>query len=1102
MDHRIYAGPFVALEPCLSEEIRRLQAGDPLSPVNVLVGSNVLAAYLKRRVVADGPGIANLRFYTFIDLALRLAAPVSGEDPRARMPRLGPARILQSILAGRIPRVFEPVREFGGFRDALLSTFRDLRDAEVTAEALDRLVRACAREFPDRRDHLSGFARLYREFRGQAALFRDDDDDFRDALRGVPKAAETLVSPALLVYGIYDVTGQQRSLLERLKDSLDLVYFIPFVDEDVSSFALPFLELTAQTTGAPVRRLEAPGRGDDLGRLWKHGCGLAKQSPGIQTPPGPFRGDGSVLLVSAPGESRAAIEINREIVRAVSEGIIEGFHEAAVILRHPEDDLPALTESFRLRRIPCYVHGGVPFAGQPLARAVSAVIALASGPFPREAILATMELIAACLPPEQARDWDVPEWRLLTNDVRFLAGVQSWDEGTGSLIRELSERLSEAGPARAAVEDGDAGPEAPGTLRERLESARRLRGAWMLLRSAAASWPGALRWAEWAAFLEGRLLPLLGASVEWASFAHVLDELSALDEIACRSGSSRAVQNAELADALSESMATLAAPSGRFMRGGVNILTVSAARGLRFPLVIVPGLEEAGFPARLRQDPLLQDEERARVGPGFSLPLRSRRVEEERLLFDMAARSATRRLVLISSRLDESSDREKIPSEFFLRVAAVAAGRPVLLRDLAEGAIPGFRSVSLEDPAPRPGQAAIDEGEIRMRLIRGLSGSERGVLEALAAIEPELLRGPAAFDRARWQRRLTAYDGLISDGGLLAWLSRNVGASSAPFSAGRIEDYARCPYLFYLKRVQELEPWEELEPAECLDALTRGSVIHRILEQFVKRHSRTRLASAPREELGERLREIALEHLESARPAGIPDLLWEIERDRILLVLDRWLEFELDRADDGLVPVFTELPFGDMPGAEGNPGLAVSAGRHSFTLRGLIDRVDISDDGSRARIVDYKAGSLPATMAGDKGTALMAGERLQLAVYDGALRRLPNLKRVQMMVEGEFLHLQPSDGTIAVRRFAPEEMERALATLPGILEVVGDGIEGGRLFARTRGALYGDRQCLYCKYARICGKDRERREERKSADPAVVQFSRMAEIDGLGGDEG
>ena len=1099
MGHRIFAGPFEALEYRLEEEVRRLQRSDPLTAVGVVVGSNVLAAYLKRRLAAGGRGFANIRFYTFIDLALRLAGPAVCDDARPRMPRLGPAQIVDGILSDGVPEVFRQVSAFAGFRDALLDTFRDLRDAGVTPAMLDSLGQPWALEAPDRTDHLAAFAGLYREFRSRAARFRDVDDDFRDAASGAPKASEVLGSRTLLVYGIYDVTGQQRDLLTRLKDALELAYFVPVVDDDVCGFALPFIEATAQATGAAVDRLTSSPPASDLGRLWGRQCGLRKQPPAHDPPGEAFVGDGTVSLVSAPGESRVAIEIIREIVKAVSDGIVSGFHQAAVILRHTEEDLPPLVEGLRLRGIPYYVQGGVPFVETRLAKAISSIASLSAGPFPREGILTAMELIAASLPAESGCEWDVAEWRLLTNDLRFLAGADSWDEGVGALVTELSGLLARASRAGVTADDGDARVPLPATVRCRLESAQRLQSAWKMLR-AAADWPEALEWAEWAGFLERKLRPLLGASSEWALFADVLDQLSTLQEVSLRSGARRLVPRAKLIETLSASMADLAVPSGRFMRSGVNILSLSAARGLRFPLVIVPGLEEGRFPARLRQDPLLYDEERVRLGSGSVLPLRSQRLEEERLLFDMAARSAQGRLVLVTSRLDEGSDRERIPSDFFLRVAEVAAGRRIMLRELAQGSIPGFRSVSLEDPAPGADQPAVDRSEIRLRLIRSRSGMERGVLSELAAIESELLERAAAFDHARWQRRLTSYDGMIADPALLSWLRMNVGPISGPFSASRVEEYARCPYLFYLRRVQGLDAWEELEAAGCLDPMTRGSIVHRILEQFMRRFEGEGFGVVSGTTLKERLRAQAVESLDSVRPAGVPDLLWDVERDQILGMLDKWLEFELMRGDQGHVPHAAELPFGRFEDGERYPGPVIEAGRHRFVLRGVIDRVDLSMDGSRARVIDYKTGSLPGSMEKGKGTALMSGERVQLAVYRSALQAMRDLGRLHQ-VEGEFLHIQFSDGTVVPRSFEREEMERAAAKLPVILEVIGDGIEQGSFFARTSGALYGDRQCRHCDYARICGKDRQHREQRKSADPAVLRFSRMSEIDGLGGDE-
>jgi len=48
-----------------------------------------------------------------------------------------------------------------------------------------------------------------RGFREKVRRFREVDDDFHDALGNAPRAAAMLGSDRLLVYGIYDVTGQQ-----------------------------------------------------------------------------------------------------------------------------------------------------------------------------------------------------------------------------------------------------------------------------------------------------------------------------------------------------------------------------------------------------------------------------------------------------------------------------------------------------------------------------------------------------------------------------------------------------------------------------------------------------------------------------------------------------------------------------------------------------------------------------------------------------------------------------------------------------------------------------------------------------------------------------
>jgi hypothetical protein len=179
--------------------------------------------------------------------------------------------------------------------------------------------------------------------------------------------------------------------------------------------------------------------------------------------------------------------------------------------------------------------------------------------------------------------------------------------------------------------------------------------------------------------------------------------------------------------------------------------------------------------------------------------------------------------------------------------------------------------------------------------------------------------------------------------------------------------------------------------------------------------------------------------------------------------------------------------------------LRIRAGKFAFEFRGRIDRIDISANRKRARVIDYKTGSLPPSMRGGKRTPLMSGERIQLAIYRKALAVLGDLDDLES-VEGEYLHLQPREGRTESCFFSNEELSEAANNLPAILEIYGQGIEKGIFFARTRGSVRPAGHCGSCDYLTICGKDREQREERKAGDPAVLRFLSIRDIEGVGSD--
>jgi RecB family exonuclease len=1098
MVHRIYTGTFAALEARLFDETARLQRESPLVPVCILVGSNVLSAYLNYRLAEQRGAAANIRFYNFLDLATRLGRARAAVSKKPRLPFLGAALILDAILEQHAPAPFAAVSSYPGFRNSVLDTFRDLRDAGVTPQDFFLKLRQWPSLPGDRKKQLEALAELFQRFYERLSLFCDVDDDFSWAIAESVRASEVLRTQSLLIYGIYDVTGRQSDLLASLRDVLDLVYFIPYVNQAASAFARPFVESRSKELGVspePVF-LESASRG--LGvmadRIWMSGASVGRSSDDLpgHTPsaeirtPGPAV-DGSFAFVSVPGESRAAIEVAREIFRAVREGEITGFHESAILLRHLTEDAPILTEAFQLRGIPYFIHGGRAFGERALGRAVLAIASLASESFSRQSILQTVELVSACLPEDTADNWNTAAWQTMTNHPGFLAGIQSWDDGTEELVLDARralrvEALATDQPDERASELGLLISQA----RTRLHGAQALRSGWTALRQAAVQWPDLLSWQDWADFLERRLQPLLGLSEDWSVFSNALDNLASLGEVAETARVEQKVGRARLLSALKESLNSLSLPQGSFQRSGVNILSLAASRGLRFPLVIIPGLEEGRFPSKLRQDPLIFDEERLRLTP--RLPLKWERSEEEKLLFDMAVRSAEKRLVLMTSRLEENTDRERLPSIFFLRAVAAARGRPVSYQDLTQQNIPGFRSVRLDRPAPGGDDIAVDEGEVRLRLLLE-QPRPQGVLYRLLRADPSRMAGPIAYNRARWEKRLTRFDGRIRHPELLRWIAGRVGTSAGPVSASRLEEYAKCPYLFFLRRVIQLEPWGEIKTGQSIDPLVRGEVIHEILECFAREFP----VKQSTEELQIRLASEARSRLERARPPGIPELLWQVELDFLCEMLHNWLAFEINRSHEGLAPAYVELIFGDSPKAQ-LPAYRVVAGRHTFDFRGRIDRVDLSADGTRARVLDYKVGILPKTMAGKERISLMAGEKMQLAVYRAALSALPEISR-SSGVKGEFLHLQPRDGRTVSCSFDPQELQKGVDHLPGILESIGDGIENGIFFPRTRGSVHPRGHCEYCDYLIVCSKDRIQREERKAADPAVLRHSRTMEPD-------
>jgi RecB family exonuclease len=177
-----------------------------------------------------------------------------------------------------------------------------------------------------------------------------------------------------------------------------------------------------------------------------------------------------------------------------------------------------------------------------------------------------------------------------------------------------------------------------------------------------------------------------------------------------------------------------------------------------------------------------------------------------------------------------------------------------------------------------------------------------------------------------------------------------------------------------------------------MDGLSEGSLFHEMLEHVAKRleHEPGAMAKVLPHQLEQAIEDAVSEVGESwARTNPIPPpRIWKrlLERGRDL-VLAAFKEMppplEMQRT-------FVEVPFGyseESPdGRPWDPAVMITFHANGFglALRGRIDRLDLSGDGKRARVMDYKTvGRVP-----DEDPGLKQGQELQRCIYTYVVQQL------------------------------------------------------------------------------------------------------------------
>jgi probable DNA repair protein len=166
--------------------------------------------------------------------------------------------------------------------------------------------------------------------------------------------------------------------------------------------------------------------------------------------------------------------------------------------------------------------------------------------------------------------------------------------------------------------------------------------------------------------------------------------------------------------------------------------------------------------------------------------------------------------------------------------------------------------------------------------------------------------------------------------------------TSAAGGVAIFADQAACPFRAFARH--RLHARTPTTPTAGLDALERGTVVHKALEQAWRRLGDQRtLLAMPEAELRALLAEAAdaaVSEYAEQHPEGAGPRFLALERQRLAALLEGWMELEKLRAPFRVEAREREIDF-EIGGVSG---------------RGRIDRIDLLEDG-RAVIIDYKTGS-------------------------------------------------------------------------------------------------------------------------------------------------
>jgi hypothetical protein len=291
---------------------------------------------------------------------------------------------------------------------------------------------------------------------------------------------------------------------------------------------------------------------------------------------------------------------------------------------------------------------------------------------------------------------------------------------------------------------------------------------------------------------------------------------------------------------------------------------------------------------------------------------------------------------------------------------------------------------------------------------------------------------------------------------------------------------------------------EQPEDVASMSPLEKGSLVHGVLESFIRTVQEEGRLPSPEEPWSEEHRDLlhrmAHKSFAEAEASGVTGkaLLWELQREAILSDLDAFLAADAQlRNRFGVTPHLVEVRFGLPSSSNGEPGLEAAQreipGLGTLRFRGVVDRVDLHPSGKLALVLDYKTGSARSYQA-LKDDPVDGGKRLQLPIYTLALQKSLG-EEVTVRAAYWFISAR---GRFAIFPPEPVEIAQVADRFDSVVGTIAQGIAEG-LFPANPGpeVQRGFANCTWCDFNTLCPSRRDIHWESKQADPRLQAYLQL-----------